>query len=251
MRDDKGNPVAAATVQAHAADGDERAETGADGAFRFVTFAAGAQPTIFAYAVGYSMATRSCKAPAAGIVVVLSRTASCGEPSKTPQPETLTPVFSAGWGTPRRSSGMVWTMAQEKFGSEDGSFELRVQPGTGAVTVSAPGYQDSSVGGIVVAAGETRDGVVCSLHPGSRLAGRVIDDSGGAPVSAATVSWFPPAASAWAIPCDGTRKVRRQRIRTAASSSPAFRREKRSRCKRPTSRTRQPRSTSRRAAPPG
>ncbi len=117
VRDDKGNPVAAATVQAHAADADERAETGADGAFRFVTFAAGAQPTIFAYAVGYSLATRSCRAPAAGIVVVLSSDGIVRGTVEDAATETTNPGLLGRLGN---------SPTELRHGLDDGAGEVRI-----------------------------------------------------------------------------------------------------------------------------
>lgn len=78
---------------------------------------------------------------------------------------------------------------REQVHSEDGSFVLDdVGPGTWEVNVEARGYQAGRVGGIVVEAGQARDGVVVRLSRGSGIRGRVVDAASGRAIPDASVS---------------------------------------------------------------
>jgi protocatechuate 3,4-dioxygenase beta subunit len=86
--------------------------------------------------------------------------------------------FAAGPGGPRRGAGQ-----REQLHSEDGSFVLdEVSPGTWEVNVDAKGYQAGRVGGVVVEAGQTKDGVLVKLSRGSGIRGRVLDAMSSRPI---------------------------------------------------------------------
>jgi protocatechuate 3,4-dioxygenase beta subunit len=82
-----------------------------------------------------------------------------------------------------------------EFESPDGSFELKSLPGTLTVTASAPGYEPASIGEVDLEPGQIKDDLLLRLKRGARLTGRVIDDSSGAPISEAAISWAPAGAA--------------------------------------------------------
>ncbi|MFL6194328.1 MAG: carboxypeptidase regulatory-like domain-containing protein [Thermoanaerobaculia bacterium] len=213
VTDAKGTPLAGVEVRAKAAErggfqirslrdpGPADAVTGADGSFVLADRSPGESLDLTASHPGFGSAS------APGVAV----------PSETPVRMVLQPKVRVSGRTadpdgkpvpgaslflsekePRNFGGQVMMMSsmhfQQGVSDDEGGFSFEaVSPGPIDIRASAPRWQEATIDGLEVKAGQDLAGVLLVLTPGASVEGRVVSPDG-APVPAAEVSVAAPSA---------------------------------------------------------
>ncbi|HTD53111.1 MAG TPA: carboxypeptidase-like regulatory domain-containing protein, partial [Thermoanaerobaculia bacterium] len=171
------------------------AASGPDGRFRLDGLTAERPVILNVSADGYASAQKEVTPPAEDIAIALKSSGSIR--GRVEDADAKTPVSDFVVGTRAAGGGGRFVMqltgrggGDKPIHSEDGAFELGdVPPGKWTVHVTAQGYRPADLGGVEVAEGATKDGVVLSLKRGGALSGRVLDPQLGTGVANATVSY--------------------------------------------------------------